>query len=357
MVHAATTAERIVSISFASPDEIVDLGDDPTVVHTLHNERILGHAVHAVSQGAAIGSATVIDALDARHEEVMRQSMQIEVAGLEVAQALSSLGIEYRVLKGMALAHTAYPDPSLRSFRDVDVLVRSNQIDRAVAQLLAMGAVRLQPELREGYDARFAKSVTFRLDRVEIDLHRVLSPGPFGVWSAPSELFLLPRQYEVAGQTLDTLDPTDHLVHACYHVALGQVTPVLANLFDVAALATSESNDIDFDRFTETITRWRGAAVIKRAVRLVEARIEVELPEAMEAYRYQPVSRRELDMIAPYLTEDPAGRFAALAPSTLKALPLADRAAFALAVGLPAGSDPKERARSLVGRVRQMRSR
>lgn len=348
-------AERVASLAFSEPEAAVDLGDDPSIVGVLRKERVLGLGVHAVESGLATGTPEVLAELDRRHEEAMHQSMQIEVTAVRASRVLSEVGIDHRMLKGVALAHTLYSDPSLRSFRDVDILVPGAQIDRAVDELTKLGAMRPQPQLREGYDARFAKSVTLRLDTVEIDVHRLLAPGPFGVWSRPGELFLLRRHYDVAGETLATLDPTDHLVHACYHVALGQVTPALVNLLDVALLATSVDNPIDFERFLETVERWRGAAVIKRAVRLVYARVDVELPEELDAFRHQAVPRNELEMITPYLTDDPAGRFASLAPATLKALPMSDRAAYALAVGLPDGADPKARVRGLVKRAKQLR--
>jgi len=344
--------ERVASFGLdgASADPI-EFGDDGAefIAH-LERERVLGMAVAAVGGGSLVGPDDVLTSIISRHDEVMHQTMRVEIGAVKLSQRLTAAGVDHRFLKGVALAHTLASSSADRSYRDVDVLVRSDDIAAVVELLRRDGATRLQPELRPGYDRRFAKSVTLRIDSVEVDIHRLLCPGPFGVWMRPNELFLLKRTFLVAGTELPTLDPTDHLVHACYHVALGQVTPVLSNLRDVAMLAAASVDPVDPERFAETVKRWRGGPVIKRAVREVQARLDAELPEWLVSYAHQQFPIAELDQIAPYLDDDPSGRFAALAPATLRALPMSERAAYAMAVGLPDGSDAVGRVRDLLRR-------
>lgn len=347
-------AERIASLGLiGSSNEPIDIdGVDPeALLRVLNNERILGLFVSGCEAGAIDAEPEQIALITAAHDEAMSQSMRIEIAALRVSTLLEESRIDHRLLKGAGLAHTIARTPSERSFRDVDLLVPSTEISRAVSLLMREGADRLQPELRPGYDTRFAKSVTMRIDGVEIDLHRTLCPGPFGVWMRPNDLFLLRDTVSIGNQTLTTLDRTNHLIHACYHVALGQVVPVLANLRDIALLATSgDALGYDVERFDDTIRRWKGRAVIRRAVRLAQNRLDAELPESLSGYLHEPAEAAELAAIDPYLTNDPAGRFAALAPSTLRALPMSDRAAYALAVGLPDGTSARDRVSSLLHR-------
>ena len=344
---AARLAEEIASTGLGTLTEPVHvpgvLVDD--LVHILRDERILGVAVNSVVTDSAEATNTLFDA----HDEVMTQSMRVEIMLIRVAQILDHEDIDYRLLKGSAIAHSFAREPSERSFRDVDLLVPGESMSSVVQLLVSEGATRLQPELRPGYDERFGKSVTMKLDGVEVDLHRLLCPGPFGVWMRPNELFLLQDELSIGGQSIRTLDATNHLIHACYHVALGQIEPVLANLRDIGLLATALDR-IDLDRFDDTVRQWRGAAVIKRAVALVQKRLDVDLPDELVRYLHVPIDSAELTAVKPYLTNGDGGRFAALAPSTLRALPLGDRAAYALAVGLPAGSDPLDRARSILKR-------
>ncbi|HEY6891762.1 MAG TPA: nucleotidyltransferase family protein, partial [Solirubrobacter sp.] len=53
--------------------------------------------------------------------------------------ALTGAGVEAMLLKGAALTAAVYPDPAVREMLDVDVLVRSEQLDAANAALAALG--------------------------------------------------------------------------------------------------------------------------------------------------------------------------------------------------------------------------
>lgn len=361
-MNAVRIAERIASLGLPGSSTepiVVDAQVGAALLAELSKHRVLGLFVRGVEAGLIHADESVVAEAVGAHDAVMSQTMRIEIAAIRTSVLLADAGIDHRLLKGAALAHTCATNPSDRSFRDVDVLVAARDISKAVQLLIGGGATRLQPELRLGYDQRFAKSVTMRLDDVEIDLHRTLCPGPFGVWMWPDDLFLLKQEISLGGVSIPSLDRTDHLVHACYHAALGQVDPVLSNLRDIALLASSAADSpddtgahYDAERFDGTVSRWKGRAVIRRAVGLVNNRLDVVMPESLGKYLHEPVDASELAAIDPYLTEDPKGRFAALAPSTLRALPLSDRAAYALAVGLPDGTRPRDRVSSLVKRRR-----
>lgn len=324
----------------------IDAGD---FTIALEQERILGVGIRAYEDGSLTMPEAAAESLQARHDLAMAQSMRAELMTRHVSVTLNDQGIRHRLLKGASLAHTVARDPNERSFRDVDVLVPSADVDAAVALFEKQGAKRLQRELRPGFDARFGKSVTLRHEDVEIDIHRLLAPGPFGVWMHPDDLFVLIDHVVIGGVSVPTLDRTDHVIHACYHVALGQVSPVLSNIRDIALLV---EGDIDWDRFDQTVDRWQGTAVIQRAATLLRSRLDTDVPDHLDRYRSATVVADERTAIGPYLTEDPSGRFAALAQATLRTLPLSDRASYARAVGFPEGSDPVDRLKTIVDKVR-----
>jgi len=319
----------------------VDSADASSLLSGIADHRLTGVAVDAMEVGALVLDDDTAADLVTRHDAAMTQTLRAELAMLRVVEALRSSGLTFRVLKGSALAHTVALAPWHREFRDVDLLVPAAEVDDAVRCVESIGGTRLQPELRPGFDRRFAKSVTMKLDGIEIDVHRTLAPGPFGAWIRPSELFVLPSSFEVAGESIDTLDATDHLVHACYHVALGQNEPALTNLRDVALL--EERTAWDPQRFDETINRWNGRAAISRAVALVTDQLRCQLGERLEAYTAQPDDN---ELLAPYLVD--GDRFPGLATATMRVLPKADALAFAWAVGFPDGTNHAERVRELV---------
>ncbi len=53
----------------------------------------------------------------------LTHALRVERVLLDVTLTLDRAGIDSRVLKGVALSHTAYSDPSERVFGDVDLLV------------------------------------------------------------------------------------------------------------------------------------------------------------------------------------------------------------------------------------------
>ncbi len=350
MTVAHKAVRSIAAVGFGGSSTIVvEPTDNQFVLHELRAHRLEGLAVSALLDGSIEADTEFGESLVQQHDETMAQTLRIEIMAVRVSELLSDNAVPHRVLKGTALAHTVARSPSERAFRDVDVLVQGSEVDRVVALLTKLGATRNQPQLRPGFDGRFGKSVTLKLDGIEIDLHRLFCSGPFGVWMHPGDLFLLRETVRVGGTPLPTLDRTDHLLHACYHVALGSALPALVNLRDVLLLA---AGDWDSERFAQTVDRWRGRAVVQRAVRLVANELDLELPEKLTEYRHLPVAQEERDLIKPYLSTDPRGRFAELAPATLRALPIADRVAFARAVGLPAGSDVRSRLRAIIDRTR-----
>ncbi len=190
----------------------------------------------------------------------------LERALIEVWQTFASTGIAARVLKGPAVAHTGYPDPSMRGFGDIDVLVSSDDFDRALFHLAAGGATRRYPEPRAGFTKRFGKGVAMlRTDGYEIDLHRTFVAGPYGLLIDLGSLFAKSTPFTIAGRVLLGLEREAQFVGACYHAVLGSARPRLVPLRDVLQIALA--NPFSFERARELWTDWHGGAVVALAVR------------------------------------------------------------------------------------------
>jgi hypothetical protein len=86
--------------------------------------------------------------LRARNAEEVHRTLRLAGELLRLMDALSSAGVEALAYKGPALAMRAYGDLSLRSFVDLDLLVRPDDIPRSLAVLADAGyasALRLSP--------------------------------------------------------------------------------------------------------------------------------------------------------------------------------------------------------------------
>lgn len=262
----------------------VDLDlDDAGLRAKLVNQRLIGLA--AAATRADVGEPEWLEELD--------DSWQAEALGMErllvaVSTALATAGIDSRVIKGPALAHTVYPEASWRTFGDLDIVVRGEQLVDARRLLVEdLGARDPLPEVRPGFDAEFAKDVLLRIDRTEIDLHRTVAPGPFGMRVPTDELFDSPTEFTLADTTLRTLSPTATFVQVCYNAALGDVPPRLMSLRDVAQV--QHHHHLAVDDIVKLADRWGGTAVVASAVAQAWETLELEPTDlSIWAAGYEP---------------------------------------------------------------------
>jgi hypothetical protein len=122
---------------------------------------------------------------------------------IAVVDLLAAKGVESRILKGSAVAHLDYDHPGLRSFIDLDVLVRAGDIDRAVGVLSSASFRRTLPEPRPGFDRRFDKGMTLiSPSGFELDLHRTFVLGPWGLRVNLDQLWDQGQEFRVGGRAL-----------------------------------------------------------------------------------------------------------------------------------------------------------
>jgi hypothetical protein len=205
----------------------------------------------------------------------MRLCVLLERALLDTLPALEMAGVAVRVLKGPAVARLDYPDPAWRAFGDVDLLVTSEDYDRALGALQDLGGRRRFTEVRPGFDRRWGKGAcVVAPDGTQIDVHRTFVAGPFGLTVDLPGLFLDPAPVALGGREVLALDRVDRFLHACFHAALGDQVARVATLRDVAQLLTA--TDLDVEAALARATGWRADAVVARAVRLTWSRLALE---------------------------------------------------------------------------------
>ncbi|HET7486627.1 MAG TPA: nucleotidyltransferase family protein [Acidimicrobiales bacterium] len=240
------------------------------LVRLVQIERLLGLLDRAVAAGAL--PATDEQRADAEEAAAqgLRQVLFLERRLLAAAAALDGAGVPFLVLKGAAVARLDEAHPSLRHYNDVDLLVRGDDVGRAVAALAAIGYGRDLPERRPGYDRRFAKEVSLADDlRTEVDLHRVLALGAFGLAAGPAALWSSTDRLEVGGTALAALDAEGRFAHACVNAMLGDERPRLVALRDVAVISTAHR--LRPGRLGSLLPAGRGAAVAGAACAAVTA--------------------------------------------------------------------------------------
>lgn len=305
----------------------------PSLLSYLTHQRITGLASAAAGAGAVVLTDTQRDELADRHRSALGVVVMVERLLCRVSEAFGAEGLSSVVLKGPAVAHTFYPDPSWRLYGDLDLLVPANDFRRACAVLAGLGFRRLLPEPRPGFDERFGKGATHEdTEGRQVDLHRTLALGPFGVWMNPSEVFEGTTELRINGMSLRRLDDTLALLHACVHASLGRKDPLVSPLRDVLQIAWS--GRVDWDLTARRARRWRIAAPVSHALRTASATLAVELPEEASHVLAIPVRPFERKALAAYTTD--RVRSGAVTLAMVRAIPgIGAKAAYLHALVLP----------------------
>lgn len=316
------------------PSKPLDTVEWDALLYRVREQRLTGLLARAIGDGAFGATDAQLDSIAQAHATEMAGALLLERHLISTVTLLAQHDIETRVLKGPAAAHLDYPDPSLRSFGDIDLLVRGADLDRAVALLERAGHERRYPEPRCGFDRRFGKGASLvGPQRIEIDVHRTLALGPFGLRISLSELWERAIPFAVGGHKVLALPPELRLLHACYHAALGHRVARLVPLRDITQLLLF--GDVDQGAVMAAAARWRGQVVLSHAVSRAWAALQVSdvLTVSSWAESYQPraVEARELRCY-----HDPDASYAGKAVAGLRALPrLRDKLAYGAALALP----------------------
>jgi hypothetical protein len=280
------------------------LDDIGEIVRIARLDRLGGLLYAAVQAGSIdVGDEAAAAIRQLWHEQLVA-SVTVEALAVRTAGLLDAAGIAWRLTKGPALAHLDYPDPALRAFGDVDVVVHPHSWRDAVGALAEAGWHRELPELAPGFDDRFGKGATITTQEgLEVDLHRRLAIGRFGVRLPTDELFHDVATVTLGGRDLPALDGPSRLLHACYHAALGGFRHLRAHR-DIAQLLLMTS--VDWHRTVDVASRHRVDAVVARAVVDAWAALRLELHHPAHCWAVeQRIGRADARALAVFAAERP----------------------------------------------------
>jgi Uncharacterised nucleotidyltransferase len=216
----------------------------------------------------------------------------------EATSALRDAGVETLTLKGIALAHTVYPEPGLRPMADIDLLVRAADRLRAIETLGRLGYRTPGSEAeRLGESRCFAELVR---DGVLLDLHwdiarylrfdSVVRVDHEGLWNRALPLVL------AEGRSL-ALCPEDMLLHLVLHLTLGSDFARVLWYADIDALIRRHAAELDWRRVVDEARRWRIGALLDWTLGVVSASFGTPLP-AGRAERLSPGRLRRAAVVA-----------------------------------------------------------
>jgi len=126
---------------------------------------------------------------------------------VELALKLEREGIEVVVLKGPAVGVAAYGDPSLRSFADVDLLVKRNDLVAARSVLQALGYT---PNYAPGHEQLLINeqhALEFSDSRMMVELHWTLLERHLRFHVNEADLWARSVRVQCAGRSIKVLAP------------------------------------------------------------------------------------------------------------------------------------------------------
>jgi hypothetical protein len=205
------------------------------------------------------------------------RAMVTEWRLVSVLKALQAASVPALVIKGAAIA-ALYPDPALRPYGDLDILVRRTQLNEAVGALERQGYhCTYSPawSLEYGYDVPMASDD----GRSVVELHWRLDYSA-GMGRLPVEdLWGRAVPYLVNGQPGLQLEPVDTVLHLCAHAAIKhRVHLGLRPLCDLTQI-THEWESVRWKTLTRRASDYGLARPVSLMLTLAEKVLGLVVPE------------------------------------------------------------------------------
>ena len=205
--------------------------------------------------------------------------------------AFEGVAIPVIPLKGPLLAEALYDDPGLRPFTDLDLLVRTRDVPRAVGLLATRGYRALEHERPIAYELAHATAACFvpagsATTSLPVDLHWGLVGFPAGATPRAldtEEVWTRAVTEERWGRPVLQLCREDLLLYLALHLAVHHPLDGLPWQRDVALLIRRDGRDLAWERVTERARRWGVAGAAYFALRLVEDRFAPGVPASVFA--------------------------------------------------------------------------
>jgi Uncharacterised nucleotidyltransferase len=194
------------------------------------------------------------------------QNLVLERELQHVLHAFNEAHISVLLMKGPALAYTVYPEACLRTYHDVDALIRSDDLSRAHELLLQMGytfyeeyRANVTNSKRTGFNYMLARPDSWL--EIPIELHTAPHPSEIGTDFGVESLWLKAQQIEVLGESTLTMHPIDHLLYLCWHYRFHSFTRLLW-LYDLVVILRAIGPELDWVELVQTARQQRLATTL-----------------------------------------------------------------------------------------------
>lgn len=227
------------------------------------------------------------------HQTAVLQNLFLEHALQEVLHAFHEANIPLILLKGAALAYTAYPRPDLRTYHDIDALIRPQDLGRAQELLLKMDysyyeeyRANVVDSKRTGYN--YLRKQPGSWLEVLIELHTAPHPSEIGTQFDVAALWKKAQQLEILGETALTMDPVNHLLYLCWHYRFHGFTRLLW-LYDLVMMARTMGASMDWHELVQSARQQKLASTLYYCLSWCRDLFGVAIPASVFASLLPPL--------------------------------------------------------------------
>jgi hypothetical protein len=189
-------------------------------------------------------------------------------------------------LKGPALAESLYPDPALRPFSDLDLLIHRESLPAADGLLQALGYHRHADAHSWEFDVAYDRATLYEApDGIQVDLHWSLLSDPRFAWAESAGLEVWERavNIQIDGQAALGLCPEDLLLYLATHLAVHHGLAGLLWYWDLALLLQRWGRRLAWASVLERASRWRVRRALGFALLGCELFFEQSVPAPVKA--------------------------------------------------------------------------
>jgi hypothetical protein len=204
------------------------------------------------------------------------------------------------VLKGAYLAAKVYEDRALRGMSDIDLLVRRDDLPRAVELLNQAGWHQPDAPAGDMVAGSGHQLATFVRDGTHLEIHWTIEDerSPFDI--DVEAIWRRARSVPIAGAPAFALAPEDLLLHVCLHASYNHgwlpFNQGLRPLCDVRASIMHFGEELDWNVFTSRAREWKVDCCAWLTLVLARDLVAISVPEGSIArLAPRPVERNIVD--------------------------------------------------------------
>ncbi len=256
---------------------------------------------------ALLGKEITFQLLDLHRTEVL-QNLFLDYELRHILHAFNEANIPLLLIKGPVLANTAYPEPGLRTYHDIDALIHPEDLPRAHELLTGIG-FNYYEEYRANIISKKRTGYNYTLEQhgswleILIELHTAPHPSEVGTAFDVADLWTRAQPVNVLGEPTLTMSQIDHLLYLCWHYRFHSFSRLIW-LYDIVVMLRASRPAMDWDALVRMAVRQRQATLLYYILSWCRDLFNVSIPDnVFQLLRPSFACRQVVDRI---ITPDPA---------------------------------------------------